>query len=279
MSITTQPLDLSYAKCMKNHPYGTALYTPLPFRHFHPGSCGYFDVHGSWNPIADLSGPRTLSSQGYSPVPEELHRAPPEAAVHWGPKISETTRARRLGAEAGISAAWATVLPVDLGAWYSFSSVKEGGAVLLTKAPVRHDRFYYESPFKAWVRQNAAGLVVKRKELLQCGLWVVTSTWTTDECAINVWNGVGKGVNVGFKTGVVELGELAPSGEWWEDGSDAGWIRAKALEVGSMPAAEFGRGFFFFKFILGLIDSRATMAELSFLAAYGSSTVAYHLSR
>lgn len=238
MSINTQPLDLAYAKYMKNHPYGTALYTPLPFRNFHPGSCGYFDVHGSWNPIADLSDPSTLSSQGYSPVPEELHRASPETALQWGPKISETTKAHRLSAEAGISAGLAAALPVDLGAWYNFSSVREGGAVLLTKAPVRHERFYYESPFKAWVRQNAVNVVTKRKEVLESGLWIVTSTWTTDECAINVWNGVGKGVNVGFKTGVVEIGELAPSGEWWENGSDGGWIRAKALEVSSILAAE-----------------------------------------
>lgn len=162
---------------------------------------------------------------------EELHRAAPETAWQWGPKLSATTQARRLGAEAGISAGLAAVLPVDLGAWYNFTAIKEGGAVLLTKAPVRHERFYYESPFKAWVRDNAAGLVAKREEVLEFGLWIVTSTWTTDECAINVWNGVGKGVNVGFKTGVVEIGELAPAGEWWEDGSDAGWIRAKAFDV------------------------------------------------
>lgn len=133
----------------------------------------------------------------------------------------------------GLAVALATggMVPVDVGAWYIFESVKEGGAVLLTKGEVRHERFYYESPFKDWVRDNAVELAKKRKEVLEYGLWVITSTWVADECAINAWSGAGRGVSVGFKAGVVEIGELAPSGEWWEDGRDGGWIRAKALKV------------------------------------------------
>lgn len=103
--------------------------------------------------------------------------------------------------------------------------------MLLTKALVKHEMSYYESPLKAWIRENAAVLIAKRNEILEFGLWIVTSTWTTEECAINVWNWVGKEVNVGFKTCVVEIGELAPSGEWWLDGQDGGWIKAKALDV------------------------------------------------
>ena len=231
MAADTEPLDIAYARSMKNHPYGTALYTPLPFRTFHPGSCGYFDHNGSWNPVADLSSPDLISSTPYSPVPETLSRAPPETVFQWGPKISSSTKAQKLSLEAGISATVAAALPADVGAWYHFSSVKEGGAVLLTKAPLRHERFYYESPFKGWVRENAAKLVETRKEVLEHGLWIVTSTWSTQECAINVWNGAGKGVNVGFKTGIVGIGELAPAGEWWEDGRDGGWIKAKAVDV------------------------------------------------
>lgn len=141
-----------------------------------------------------------------------------------------------MGAQAGISGLAATAaatvpLPVEVGAWYQFESVREGGAVLLTKGQVRHERYYYEEPFKKWVRDNAVGLVTRRKEVLEYGLWVVTSTWAAEECAINVWSGVGRGVGVGFRSGVVEIGELAPSGEWWEDGRDGGWVRAKALEV------------------------------------------------
>lgn len=140
----------------------------------------------------------------------------------------------------GLAAAMVPV-PVDVGAWYQFESVREGGAVLLTKGNVRHERYYYEEPFKKWVRENAVGLVTRRKEVLEYGLWVVTSTWAAEECAINVWSGVGRGVGVGFKSGVVEIGELAPSGEWWEDGRDGGWVRAKALEVSSGIVSDLGR--------------------------------------
>lgn len=127
MSTGAQPLDLTYTRYMKNHPYGTALYTPLPFRIFHPGSCGYFDAHGSWNPIVDLSDPSLLSSHGFSAVPEELHRAPPESVFQWGPKISENTNAQKVSFNAGISAGLAAALPVGIGTWYKFSSSRRIG--------------------------------------------------------------------------------------------------------------------------------------------------------
>ena len=216
---------------MRKHPYGTALYNPLPARLFHPGSCGYFDSLGAWNPVTDLSLPTLLSTDGYSPVPEQLQAAPTDSSPHWGPKVSDSTVARKVELSAGISAAAATVLPADLGAWYAFESSKGHGAVLLTAPPVTHQRFYHESPFKGWVRENAAKILEKRSEILDHELWIVTSTWATEECAINMWTEVGKRVEVGFRSSVVGIGELGPSGNWQESSKDGGWVKIKAAEV------------------------------------------------
>lgn len=231
MSSSKQSLDGAYASYMRNHPFGTALYSPLPARLFHPGSCGYFDSVGAWNPITDLSSPSHLSTQGFTPTPEELQAAPVDATARWGPKISESAEARKVALSAGISAAVAAAIPADLSAFYAFESSNAGGAVLLTAPPITHRKFYYESPFKGWVRDNAARVVEKRKEVLRYGLWVVTSTWATDECAINMWTDAGKGVEVGFRTSMIEIGELGPSGGWWADGRQGGWVKIKAAEV------------------------------------------------
>jgi hypothetical protein len=231
MAPNSKALDLAYANFMKNHPFGTALYTPQPYGLFHPGSVGYFDSNGSWNPIVDLSSPEDLAELGYTPVAERLKRAPSEKSIQWGPKISSKTKAQKLGLKAAVSAAVATAIPADIGAWYRFTAQEGGGAVLLTKAPLRHEKYYYESPFKGWLRDNATLLLEKRKEILEYGLWIVTSTWSTEECAINVWSEAEHGVGVGFKSSAVGFGEVAPSGDWYEDGQDGGWLKVKAEKV------------------------------------------------
>jgi hypothetical protein len=231
MAPNSKALDLAYANFMKNHPFGTALYTPQPYRLFHPGSVGYFDSNGSWNPIADLSSPEDLAETGYKPVAERLERAPPEKSIQWGPKISSKTKAKKLGLKAAVSAAVATAIPIGIGTWYRFTSQEEGGAVLLTKTPLRHEKYYYESPFKGWIRDNATLLVEKRKEILEYGLWIVTSTWSTEECAINVWSEAEHGVGVGFKSSAVGFGEVAPSGDYYEDDQDGSWLKIKAEKV------------------------------------------------
>lgn len=78
-------------------------------------------------------------------------------------------------------------------------------------------------------------LIEKRNEVIEYGLWIVTSTWSAEECAINVWNEAGKGVGVGFKSSAVGFGELAPSGDWYVDGQDGGWLKVKAEEVSLVP--------------------------------------------
>jgi hypothetical protein len=235
MAPNSKHLNLVYANYMKNHPFGTALYTPQPYSLFHPGSVGYFDSNGSWNPIVDLSSPSDPAAS-YTPVAERLERAPSETSIQWGPKISAKTKAHKVGLKAGVSTAVSAVMPFDIGAWYRFSSEGEGGAILLTKSPVRHEKYYYESPFKVWIRDNATLLLKKRTEIVDYGLWIVTSTWSVEECAINVWSETGHGVSVGFKTSAVGLGELAPSGEWHEDGRDGGWLKVKAEEVSLDPS-------------------------------------------
>ncbi|KAJ5260524.1 hypothetical protein N7478_012129 [Penicillium angulare] len=228
MSPRHQPLNITYASYMRNHPFGTALYTPLSIKEFHPGICGYFDSNGSWNPIADLSDSTKLEKQGYSTVNEELERAPTDTDIQWGPLTSENVVAHNIDFSGGISSGLAAALPVNLSAELSFSNSTSGGALLLTAPPVVHERFYHESMFKNWVIENAAQLVKHRSEILEHGLCVVTNIWATEDCAIHVWDQAGKEIKIGFDVGVDAIGELGPGVGWSVNRKDGGWMRYKA---------------------------------------------------
>ena len=55
----SKTLDVEYSKLMAHHPFGIALYRPLPSDSFKLGACGYFEF-GHWNPICDLEVSNSL---------------------------------------------------------------------------------------------------------------------------------------------------------------------------------------------------------------------------
>jgi hypothetical protein len=228
-----KPLDIEYADQMRAHPYGTALYNPQPQKTFHPGMVGYFDKTGNWNPIIDLSQPDPTSSMPTLQPPTTL---PPLATPEhqtWGPKLGQKTHSHEISLEAGVSQALlaAAGAPISLSSHFRFESEESSGAVLVTSAPIVHERYYHQTPFKAWVVANAAKLLAERAELRKCALWVVTSTWAAEEAAVNCWRDCRKTVDVGFQVGVVEVGEVAPKGGWVDCGAAAGWLKVKGDEV------------------------------------------------
>lgn len=112
-----------------------------------------------------------------------------------------------------------------------FSTDKAEGAVLLTVPPVVHERYYYESPFKKWMKTNAAAILKRRPEVKEYGLWIITSTYATKACAINMWKEGGYRVEIGFLAKAVGIGELGPSGEWMKDARLEGWSEYEFAKV------------------------------------------------
>ncbi|TFK44651.1 hypothetical protein BDQ12DRAFT_673333 [Crucibulum laeve] len=233
-------LDQEYADMMKNHPFGIALYQPLPQQLFHPGCCGYFDSFGQWNPIVELDDTESLKKLGLAPVDDELQKAPAETDIRWGPKISQRARAVKVGMSVEVDPMLATALPVSASAVYSFSTDTDSGAILLTIPPVVHDRYYYESPFKNWVKHNAVTLLKRRPEIKDYGLWIITSTYTTKKCAINLWKKSGKALKVAFSAKVVGIGECGPSGEWSKDQNEQGWSEFGSKDASDSRVVFFG---------------------------------------
>lgn len=233
-----------YASYMRNHPYGTAVYRPLPYREFHPGSVGYFDTNGDWNHITDLSSPESLQADQYSPPREALQLATPDNRIEWGPKASRNIHARHTALKAGVSPAVATVLPTDVSAHFTYSNATAGGALLLTTPPITRQRYYYETPFKRWVHDNAETLLRRREEITTYGLWIVCSTYATRDCAIHLWDERSREVDVGFDLGLDGVGELGPAGGWKLGSAQGGWERYSSDETDAGRVVFFGGLFF-----------------------------------
>jgi hypothetical protein len=67
-----------YAKLMEPNGDGHYLYKPQPFSKLHPGAIGYFDSHGKWNLITDISVPGDPESKGFTGLVQPLRRTKPD---------------------------------------------------------------------------------------------------------------------------------------------------------------------------------------------------------
>jgi hypothetical protein len=103
----------------------------------------------------------------------------------------------------------------------------------MTEPNVWRERYYHDSPFESWVRRNSEVLARQRPEIKKYGLWVVKETYTTKKCALNSWTSKDKAITIGFQATAVSVGEVAPSGKWYESSSDGGWIKSSATQVRS----------------------------------------------
>jgi hypothetical protein len=119
-------------------------------------------------------------------------------------------------------------IPVSAAAVYRYQSSTSNGAILMTSPPVVRQRYFYESPFRQWVQDNALRILEQRPEVRDHGLWIVTSTYGTKNCSLNVWSGRQKEVMLGFSAKDVSGGEVGPAAQWYEAASDSDWSRYSA---------------------------------------------------
>ena len=90
-------LQQTYADAMRHHPFGFALYHPCDKTVLKPGSCGYFNTRGDWNPIVAVS----ISDGQFLKIDDDLQMSPPQT-LEWGPKCSEHVTEHRLETKASV---------------------------------------------------------------------------------------------------------------------------------------------------------------------------------
>lgn len=88
-------LQQLYANAMRHHPFGFALYHPCDKTVLKPGSVGYFNVRGDWNPITHILS----SDEPFTMADDELQLGDAQLP-EWGPKCSERVTEHRLQGQA-----------------------------------------------------------------------------------------------------------------------------------------------------------------------------------
>ena len=111
-TITMASLADDYVDQMKHHPYGYALYHPVSTRDMRPGSVGFFDSLGVWNPIAHLEDSESLTRSGLRFPTRSLTVARTERIKEWTPKVSANVTETAGGVNLG--ARWAPPFPLQI---------------------------------------------------------------------------------------------------------------------------------------------------------------------
>lgn len=248
-------LDRVYVEQMRHHPYGLALFHPVSTNTIQPGSVGFFNDLGFWNPIAHLEDLSTLQKHGLKPPREPLERSPPERIIRWTPRTSSRVTQKLLGFSVG-AGALATGLPVDASIALEYKTSGNCGAVIISSSPVVRQAYYYQSPFKKWVADNASILLHGRlaEDVKKFGLFVVTQTFATKKCALTAWRNPETKVHFGFGAGVSGLAELSPQVEWYAGSSESGWNFHEADEPDMKVV--FAGGLSFKKTLFSRVSSR-----------------------
>jgi hypothetical protein len=75
------------------------------------------------------------------------------------------------------------------------------------------------------MKQNASVILNRwRDEVKENGIWIVTSTFSAQKCAINMWAEKGKEFKVGFSADVMSIAnDAGPSVDWYRSHIDEGW--------------------------------------------------------
>lgn len=250
-------LGASYQQSMLKHPYGYALYEPESSTTLQPGFCGYLTELGQWTPLLGvdqapihLGDASSLARNGLTPF-VHFQRAPSDERA-WGPKMSGRMNQRKVDLDVGASMLPAGI-PADIGALYKYSTRDGFGAILMTEGPVVKEFIYGTTPFRQWCKANSETILRKWPDVRDRGLIIVTSAYTTRHAMINAWSETEKEIAIGFRAGVIEIGEVAPSTAWYTSNGDSGWVTSKAVQPGERKVVFFGGLYFKYRKLAAIL--------------------------
>jgi hypothetical protein len=222
-----------YAELMKGYGDGYYLFRPQPFSECHPGAIGYFDKHGTFQKITDLSEPGLPKKDGFTDFSRTLERMP-SREEGWRTRASGSEAAYSFGVDAGLSGALSAA-PIDISVEAENKWGKTGKAALVAEDVVVNEKFrvYPRGPLEDWVKANAKTLVKgeHRKEISDHGLWAISKTWSTKECKINMESAHNQDTGGGLKIGATGIANGGGSGSSSVKTNSEGWTVYKASEV------------------------------------------------
>lgn len=222
-----------YATLMNRNGDGYYLYKPQPYIKLHPGVIGFFDRHGGWTTVTDVSIPGQAEKDGYTGFTSELVSDKPEEAT-WDTRASSSEAQHSFGVSGGLSGALSAA-PVDVSAEAKNKWGQTGKAALVAEHVVIHEKFRtpWGKPLAMWVKANAKALVNGpwEEEIKSCGLWAINKTWSTQECKITMDSAHNRDTSAGIDAGATGIAKGGINGSSSVKSDNQGWTSFKASEV------------------------------------------------
>ena len=222
-----------YAALMNRNGDGYYLYKPQPYAKIHPGVIGFFDKHGSWTTITDLSIPGQVEKDGYTNLSVPWDKDEPELAK-WNSRASSREAEHSFGVTGGLSGTLSAA-PIDVSAEAKNKWGQTGKAALIADDSVINEKFRgaWKSPIADWVKSNAKALVNSpwKGDIKEYGLWAVNKTWSTQECKITMDSAHHRDTSGGFKVGATGVAEGGLNGSSAVKGDSTGWTTFKSSGV------------------------------------------------
>lgn len=222
-----------YAALMKSHGEGHYLFRPQPYSECHPGAVGYFDNHGTFHKITDISDPELPKKDKFTEYGYTMERMP-SREEGWKTRSSGSEAAHSFGLDAGLSGALSAA-PIDVSAEAKNKWGKTGKAALVAEGAVMNEKFrlFSRGPLADWVKANAKTLVngPHRREIEEYGLWAISKTWSTQECKITMESAHDRNTSGGLKVGATGVANGGGSGSSSVKTNSEGWTVYKASEV------------------------------------------------
>lgn len=215
-------LHKQYAAALAHHSEGHALYHPVSASILQPGSVGYFDFDGDWQPIVILTDSNALRSGSWY-APEGDISVTLNSGISWGAKTSNRVSHNVVGGEVG-AGGFATGLPVDAKAIAKFKSESDFEVVLATDIPVTRREGGHAGVYSEWMNKNVQRMQARYgSEVKEHGIWIITKTYATRRCAIAIMQSEGAEVEMGLEFQLPGLVTLTPSTKWLRRHQDRAW--------------------------------------------------------
>ncbi|KAK5696326.1 hypothetical protein LTR17_024298 [Elasticomyces elasticus] len=225
-----EALSSVYADQLRNHPEGHAVYFNVPGSQMKPGACGYFNQNGQWRTIVQTAEaePSLLVAQGWQ-APDKVLNVERRGGIEWPIKLSKSVNEIKVTAAVTANIPGA---PVSGGFNMSFGTKRGAGAILITGGEVKSHQLVRDILALQWVMDshNMQKILAEWPEISKekRTLWMVTSTYVVQNCALSVLNSPESSVTIGMDVNVVNIAQASPSVQWWKQSTDRTWNKYTA---------------------------------------------------
>ncbi|KAF9766838.1 hypothetical protein IL306_000691 [Fusarium sp. DS 682] len=215
---TVKSADLlawQYAEGMSHHSFGHACYHRTSSKDVEPGSVGYFDHNGNWKKILSLRELQPSAKPVGQGISNKFTRLAEELTVNDDVEmdLEPLTSSRTVSTSVGftLQVPIPVQVPVTLGTDNKYENTNTVGAVLVMKNPVVRSSIDDGTFLERWFNENSGVFPKLRSAVRDQGVWLVTSTYTSEQVALNVWQDKDKVVKLGLSAGIEGIFNLEPS--------------------------------------------------------------------